>query len=192
MNYVAFIDNNGNNIRDKEEFQLENVIIKLGDFEVISDKSGKATMLNVKLGNYKLSSFSLDPVYGFYPRVPDSLLVYQSRIIYIPFSRAVQINGAVVLNKQSDDGIPVLLDNIRITAVDSSGNAFSTLTDKGGNYILYVPSGNYILTINDMIFGDNFVIAQNNIAIDLGIGISAINQSFIFNERPRKMIKKKF
>ncbi len=192
ITYVAFIDNNGNKIRDRNEVALENVVIKTGDQEVITDKGGQATILNIKMGNYKLLVFPLDPVYGFFPRTSDSLTVIQSGIVNIPFSRAVEISGAISVNRITDDGNPILLDNIRITAVDSLGNSYSSLTDKNGEYKIYVPFGNYTMTVNDMIFGENFVLAQNNVKLDLSEGISSIDQSFIFNERQRKMIKKKF
>lgn len=192
VTYVAFIDNNGNGIRDRDEIDLENVVVKNGDLEVITNKSGKAVLANVKMGTYPLRAFSLDNISGYYPNIQDSIDIQQTGIIYIPFTKAVQVSGSISLNKIIDDGNQVFLDNIRVTAVSASGSVYSTLTDKNGNFQLYVPAGTYTISVNEMQFGENYVLAQNNIIIDLSEGVSAINQSFIFNERPRKINKKTY
>ena len=192
ITYHAFIDNNGNGIRDRDEVDLENVVVNNGDFEVITDKYGKATVLNIKSGTYPIRVFALEEIYGFYPQITDSILLDNSSVVPIPFKKAVKISGTIAVNKIINDGVPLLLDNIRITAVASDGRSYSAVTDKNGFYFLYVPSGRYTLTINDNQFGENFVLAQNNVVVDLVEGIAAISQSFVFNERPRKINKKKF
>jgi prophage tail gpP-like protein len=83
------------------------------------------------------------------------------------------------------------LSKIRISVSDSSGKTLSTLTDAKGGYTLYVPSGNYVLTMDDAVLGERFALAQNNIDIELKIGMEGFFYTFYVVEKKRKINMRK-
>jgi hypothetical protein len=95
--------------------------------------------------------------------------------------------------KFTEDVIAELdLSKIRIFTTDTSGNTYSTLTDRQGNFSFYVPYGFYALSMDESILSDRFIIAQNNIPIELEEGLESFYQAFFIIEKRRKVKKKKF
>lgn len=193
--FVAFLDVNGNRIRDNDEIVLENVVIRLNDHEVLTNETGTAKFINIKQGSYLLSVIQLEDYKGWFPLKPDSIIIDEgTQKLFVPFVRGIKLSGNIVLDREkyaTDANEQLDLSKIRISVSDSSGKALSTLTDAKGGYTLYVPSGNYVLTMDDAVLGERFALAQNNIEIELKIGMEGFFYTFYVVEKKRKINMRK-
>ena len=195
IQFVAFLDVNGNHKKDKNEVLLENIVIRLGDNEIQTNENGSATLYNLQSGTYKLTTFSLIDLEGWFSILDDSLLVTDQKIQYVPFVRGVKLYGNVILDREKyakEMENPIELSRIRITATDTMGKALSTLTGAGGEFQLYVPYGTYVLTMDETILDGRFSLAQNNIKVTVKQGMESLYYSFYIIERKRKISVKKF
>jgi hypothetical protein len=193
--FVAFLDVNGNRIRDNEEIVLDNVVIRLNDAEVLTNELGTAKFINIKQGNYLLSVIQLEDYKGWFPLKPDSVTIDEgAQKLFVPFVRGIKLSGNIVLDREkyaADANEQMDLSKIRISVSDSTGKTLSTLTDAKGGYTLYVPSGNYVLTMDDAVLGERFALAQNNIEVELKIGMEGFFYTFYIVEKKRKINMRK-
>ena len=84
------------------------------------------------------------------------------------------------------------LSRIRVTAVDSAGRTYSCLTSINGSFELYVPTGDYRVSINQNAIDDDFTLDQNLVLLNLNGNIDAYRISFIIREKERLIKVKKF
>lgn len=192
--FVAFLDFNGNKILDKDEVPLENVVIKVNGHEVITDKEGKAYFLNIPKGRYGHQVLPLVEMDGWFTYSRDSIDIL-GELYAVPFTRGVKVSGSVVLDREKytkDVLATIDLSGIRIFTTDTLGNTMATVTDYDGNFSFYVPYGSYVLSMDDAIIGDQFIIARNYIPMDLYDGMDGFFQSFFIIEKRRTVKKKKF
>jgi hypothetical protein len=191
---IAFYDVNGNNIREKDEPTMENVILRFGNNEVITNKDGEAEMANVPIGRYPFSVIALDKMEGWFANVEDSVAVMNSGTIYVPYVRGVKVYGDVTLDRQkiaitNKDKI-FDMSRIKITAV--GGKTYSTLTDIDGHFEFYLPNGEYTLTMDESILGDTYKLSRNNIPLTLTTTQDGVYMSFYIVEKRRKVKFKSF
>jgi hypothetical protein len=193
--FIAFLDFNGNKIKDNDEVALENMVIQLNGHEAITNEEGKAQFLNVEQKRYFYNVIPLIDLGGWFTQRTDSIDITPKGTYYVPFTKGVKINGTVLLDREkfTEDVIAELdLSKIRIFTTDTSGNTYSTLTDRQGNFNFYVPYGFYALSMDESVLSDRFIIAQNNIPIELEEGLESFYQAFFIIEKRRKVKKKKF
>ena len=114
--------------------------------------------------------------------------------IFLPLSRGIKLNGSVLISrdKYSNEEGSMDLSRIRVTAIDSAGKTFSCLTDRVGQFSLFLPMGVYILAINDAALGNKFVFVQSKMNLDLTHPIDNYSVTFNVAEKRRKMEIKKF
>lgn len=194
VTFLTFFDFNGNKVMDKEEVPLENIVIRVGGHEVITDKEGKGRFINVAKGQYAYQIIPLIGLEGWFTYYGDSITI-TNPIMYIPFTRGVKVSGSVVLDREkyTKDVLQNLdLSGIRIFTTDTSGNILSTVTEYDGSFSFYVPYGAYVLSMDDQLISDRYVIAQNYIPMDLYDGMDGFYQSFFIFEKRRTVKKKKF
>lgn len=195
VTFLAFLDFNGNKVFDIDEIALENIVIRLGGYEVITDANGKAFFKNVQQKKYESLFIPLIDLNGWFTSVKDSIDINEFSTVYIPYTRGVKIEGKVEVDREKyslDIAGEIDLSRIKIFALDSIGNFYSTLTDLEGYYSFYVPYGKYTLNFDESILSDKFNIAENEIEIDLIEGLNGFYQSFFLFEKRRVAKKKRF
>lgn len=196
LEVTAFLDANGNKRKDRDEILLENIVIGLGENWVQTNEDGRASFKNVEAGTYKYIVFQLEDLVGWFPNKPDSLVVSNQKELLVPFVRGVKIYGNVTVDREKYaaelSGTNLDVSRIRITALDTAGFSYTTLTNIRGDFELYVPLGNYTLSMDESILGDRFTLVKNNIKITLHEGTESIFNSFYIVEKKRKLSKKKF
>ena len=192
--FLAFYDMNGNGKQDRDEPTIENVVVKVGQHEVLTNGNGFALIENLPNKTYSLTTIPLDELNGWFAKTEDSLSIITSNIYPVPFVRGVKVIGDVILDRQDIavvDDRPFDLSNIRISANDGE-NVYSVLTNFDGSYELYLPNGNYTLTIDETILGSKYSLLQNNVEISLEANMENIYTSFFIVEKERKVNLKKF
>lgn len=193
VDFIAFTDANGNKKWDIGEELLENVVIRVNGWEVLTDSKGHAKLENMNIGSYPYMVFSLVDLHGWFPEHEDSVTFTKTETKYIPYSRGVKIYGDIVVDREKYAALSnTLLDlsRIRITALD--GQPYSTLTDNHGSYTLYIPYGKYILTMDENVLGEKFKLVQNNFDLTLNDSIDNLYIPFYIIEKKRKINVKKF
>ncbi len=193
MEFVAFFDINGNGIKDKSEKSIENIVIRIGDEEVISNAEGDAKINNMHGGLHRISAFSLDRFNGWFANIEDTVMVMKSGQYFVPFVRGVRIKGKInidrdAINADADD--PFDLGRIRVVA--SGNKVYSVLTDFNGSFELYVPYGKYTITMDEGILGSRYKLARNNYEVEATRESDGMIISFLIMEKRRKVIKKQF
>ena len=191
--FVAFYDINGNGKRDRNEDLLENVVIKVGAWEVITNKDGEATLKNVPVGAYPINVFSITDLNGWFPHVKDTLLLSKPGKIFIPFTRGVKVTGKVFLDREkmgADAEKQLDLSHIKISAVND--RTFTTLTNYDGTFEMYVPMSKYILTMDEKVLGERFQLLQNNFELIIDEKFDNLFVPFYVIEKRRKVNITKF
>jgi len=78
------------------------------------------------------------------------------------------------------------ISNIRITATDTAGSSYFTLTDSKGKFALYIPyAGAYNVKINN-IFNEHFDLERNNVTLEFD-GFKQFEILFVFDEKKRSI-----
>jgi hypothetical protein len=194
VDFISFFDINGNGIRDKDEPTIENVVLRVGEKEVITNRAGKATVKNISIGNHALVVTALDKEDGWFANVDDSLNVFINGDYYIPFVRGIKVYGDVVLDRQK---IAIMEDEktfdlSRIKIVASNGKVYSTLTNVKGEFEFYMPNGEYTITMDERILTSKYKLSRNNIKVTLKNSQDGVYVSFYILENKRKVVVKEF
>lgn len=192
--FLAFIDNNGNHKKDIEESYLENIVINMGENEVITNSVGEASINNIQKDSlYNLSVISVDYVNGFFPYYFKDYLTQKDSTINIPFVKGVKVYGEIYIDRdKTNEKFDTRFDlgNLRVSAFN--GVDVYTLTDSKGKFSLYVPYGEYVISIDEDMLGNKFKCLENNFELTLDESTSSIFISFYLIEKRKKITIKKF
>jgi hypothetical protein len=193
ISFKAFYDVNGNKTQDENEPGIENIHISVGDWSMITDEKGKASLKNANHGLYTYSVNSLEYLKGWFPLVNDSLPLFLDEDISIPFVKGAKIYGNVFIDQETispSDNKRTDVSGIKISA--TNGKTFSTLTGPDGSFELYLPFGEYIISLNENILNGRYYIIKNNYKINLEGEIENMYITFNIYEKKRKIRVKKF
>lgn len=192
LTMVVFEDKNGNGKKDENDPIVENARIDIAAMSFLSNNKGIAVYRNIETGSYTLDFHNLAnkntngliPSRGF----KQTVTVAGNTTYDIPFNKGKVIKGYVYITFDSNSSATFTKDRLRITAIDSSGEKFTTLTDDDGNYVLTVPENVYVVTMNPDAFDDNFKPVQMSFSADLVHNPSA-NIIFNVKQKVRKVNK---
>ncbi|MDB9775018.1 hypothetical protein OAB47_02165 [Vicingaceae bacterium] len=192
--FKVFYDLNGNGQYDENEISIENTVLRINEYEIITDENGEAGLTNLSFGTYQLGIISLDKIKGWFPEIEDSIEIFNSRVIYVPFVKGIKVIGEVNIDQQkisiADEKDQINLERIKITA--NGRSVYNTLTDSEGKFEFYLPVGRYTLTLDESILGDRFKLVENNIAITLTKNKEGLYSSFYILEKRRNINIKTF
>jgi hypothetical protein len=126
------------------------------------------------------------PANGFRQALP----VTGNKTIYIPFKKARQIVGKLLVDRdeKSETGFDVA--GIRITALGRSGAVFTTLSGGDGSYYINVLDDEYTLSINQNVFDENFKVIDPVRTVDL-VNNQQIRADFMIRQKRREIKIKK-
>jgi hypothetical protein len=192
--FVSFLDINGNNIKDKDEVSIQNIVVKLNKHEVITNFEGEASIKNLQQGNYKLEILPLEELNGWFANTKDSIFINEDGINYIPFVRGIKVYGDIIIDRQKiavTDDKKLDLSRIKISAIKGD-KIYNTLTNKNGRFEFYLPFGSYTVTMDEVILNDRFRVTRNNLPIKLRNEQDGVYVSFYIIEKRRKVIFKDF
>lgn len=202
LKLVFFKDYNGNKVMNDNEPGIKNVLIniqridadanKFPDFtsgELLSNQFGEVLFEDIPAGHYQLSYNPIGNEAGTFSKsnVELNINLNKNSTYYIPFVEKNKVFGKIVMNRSRLSGLgKVDVSNIRITATDSRGNMYSTLTDKNGEFTIFAPvTDEYIVNINN-IFYEDFDLRQNNFRVQFN-GYKQFEVNFVFDEKIRRI-----
>jgi hypothetical protein len=196
-NIKAFVDINGNKKRDNDEYLLENVVVRVNGWDVLTNEKGEARLKNMPGGLYEFSAFSLDEIKDYFPEIADTILITRNYVendyIAIPFVKGVKIYGKVVVDRdllsQKMELIPEI-GGIKITA--ENGRTVHTLTENDGSFTFYAPYGDYKIIFDEKVLGTRYRLMENNIPVKIDKDVESIFITFNIIEKRRRVTIKKF
>ncbi len=191
--FLAFYDLNGNGKKDRDEEVIENVVIRLNSWEVITNKDGGAKLSNIPVGTYSFTAFCIADLNGWFPRSDDSIQIYNSKQILVPFLRGVKVTGKVFMDKEKiGAGADKQIDLSRIKIAATNGHIYNTLTSSDGSFAIYLPVGKYTLTLDESVLGEKFQLLQNNFELTIDEHFDNLFIPFYMIEKKRKVKMTKF
>ncbi|MCU4177357.1 hypothetical protein J1N11_19875 [Marinilabiliaceae bacterium N1Y90] len=200
---VVFRDLNGNGVKDRDEIGFENMLVRLTPtttnfteddlmlqqniYELISNEEGKVEYQHLPKGNYKVETISLMATEGWFGGSEFYKYIDGNQIISIPLSKGARLSGGIFVERgEHSDDKPIQLGGIRVSAINQlSGEPQTTLTDQYGNYSLYLPNGDYIISINEGAVGTRYQFVENNIPLTVTRSGQNYNVGFHLTERSR-------
>ena len=189
VQFSAFYDVNGNGKREGNEPPIENVVVRLNGWEVITNEKGICSLKNIPLGLYPFTAFSIVDLKGWFPNIQDSLILNKNTSeANIPFVRGIKITGRVFL--QRDPNSPTSdfkLDLSRIKIIAANHKTYTAITDKTGYYELYLPAGKYTLSLDESILGNRLQLLQNNFELEINDKFDNLFMPFYIVEKARKL-----
>lgn len=203
LKLVFFKDYNGNRIKNDNEPGIKNVLVsiqrtdtenmELTDFtsgELLSNQYGEVEFENIPSGTYKIEYNPVGKDAGTFSKadIGNEIRVdKKNTTYYIPFVEKNKIFGKIILNRSRLSGLGKIdVSNVRISATDSRGNTYSTLTDKNGEFLIFAPiTDEYVVNVNN-IFYENFDLRQNNFRVQFN-GYKQFEVNFVFDEKIRRI-----
>lgn len=205
VDFVFFKDLNGDNVQSDNEPGIKNVLVELqridndtdprqiphniASAELLSDNLGRVRFENIPDGLYRISYNPLSNEAGSFSKIYDNVELHVNAhgVHYFPFAERNKVFGRIIMNRSKLSGLGHIdISNIRVTASDSRGNVFSTLTDKNGQFVLYAPvTDEYVVNVNN-IFHENFDLRQNNFHVQFN-GYKQFEVNYVFDEKVRQI-----
>ncbi len=197
-----FKDYNGDRVMNDNEPGIKNVLVNIqrvdegateySDFvsgELLSSQTGSVTYEKIPAGTYELTYNPVGKEAGTFSKsdIDLSIKLDKNQTINIPFVEKNKVFGKIVLYRSRLSGLGRIdISNVRITATDSRGRTYSTLTDKNGEFTIFAPvTDEYVVNINN-IFYENFDLRQNNFKVQFN-GYKQFEVNFVFDEKVRRI-----
>ena len=202
LDFLFFKDYNGDRIKNENEPGIKNVLINIqrideglseySDFvsgELLSDQLGRVSFQRIPAGTYQITYNTIGNEAGTFTKsdVELSLNLDKNSTLNIPFVEKNKVFGKIILSRSRLSGLGKMdVSNVRITATDSKGRTYTTLTDKNGEFVIFAPvTDQYNVNINN-IFYENFDLRQNNFKVQFN-GYKQFEVNFVFDEKIRRI-----
>ncbi len=214
LKIIVFKDLNGNGKQDLSEPGIRDILITVqkidsntidlndeltidhssNKLELVTNKKGMVIFNNMPGGDYKIQTLPLSSQGGWFDGKKMSTVLDHDKTMLIPLTKGVKIEGSLFIEREkySHFGDRLNVAGIRVTAIDSTGKTYSSLTDMSGTFSMFVPGGRYIISVNEAALGDRFKFNQNNVPVSLRGDIDNYSLSFYIVEKTRKLEVKKF
>lgn len=185
LKVVLFRDLNLNGVLDTGDVPVSGAGLAISGQRFTTNAAGEAVYRNIATGDYVLELKQDDNVRGWIARdgFRQALTLDRSQTWYIPFMESRFISGRVRVVKDDFSNLVFSPASIRITAVNSRGEAFSTLTNGAGEFFLNLPGDTYLVQINSKVFSDEFRVLQDSFRVDLTGGN---REHLVFEVREKK------
>jgi hypothetical protein len=186
-----FLDANGNDVFDEGEQPASNFVVKVGPSIFITDHAGEINYRQLPSGSYTVS---LSVQQGWYSRDRELAIHGKKYVQPIALKKTASLLGSIELNadlrlsRQFDKS----LEGYTIRARDASGELYHTRTDEMGKFLLFLPEGHFVLSVDESEFPENVFadVTSQQLVIEAG----KINEAIPFqlNIRKKKIEIKRF
>ncbi len=194
LKVIVFKDADADGIRGRGEAYVENVLIKINDQTVITNKAGEGEFLNLAYGEHAMESTVLGDTEGWFKSDDNTFFMDKEKTIYIPLTRGVQIAGNVLVQKATYSRFAneVNLSGVKITAIGDDDKVYSGITDRAGQFRLFVPFGKYTIAASSSTIDEQFQFAQDAYELEINSADSNYRLTYYLIEKKRKLNIRKF
>ncbi|HTM66168.1 MAG TPA: hypothetical protein VL093_07610 [Flavipsychrobacter sp.] len=158
LKLVLFKDVNSNGVKDAGEEPIAGQTLSLNGDLFVSDGDGLVVYKNTEKGTYKADFGFTSKLKGWIPNngTVQQFEVSSNKSIQIPYKVSRVLSGQLLVEKDSLSNATFNPGNIKVTATGEKGEVYSTLTNENGEFYFNLPAGNYIVTLSDIAFNDQF------------------------------------
>ena len=205
LKIVCFKDLNGDKIKSDNEEGIPNIILNISrdyesdflnilfsEMELISDQEGNIVLKDLPEGDFFLVFRSLVNLGVLHNTKGNEqeISMQEDYTLFIPYGEGYKVIGQVIISRDINSSLgAVKPSRIRVDAVSSTGEIYSTLTDDNGSFSISVPlAGYYKVSLNN-VFGDNFHIKNNKMIVQFD-GFKVFRVDFDVVEKSRDVIIK--
>ena len=169
LKLVLFKDENSNGIKDAGEEPIAGQTLSLNKDLFVSDGNGLVYYKNTEKGIYSADFGYSSKLRGWIPNegTTQQFELSGNKTIYIPYKTSRVLSGHLMVHNDSLSNTKFNPSNIKIIATGSKGGVFSTLTDDNGEFYFNLPSDNYIVTVSEAAFSEQFWPVQFSQTADL-------------------------
>ncbi|RMG63772.1 MAG: hypothetical protein D6722_17360 [Bacteroidetes bacterium] len=203
-----FKDEDGNRQRSENEAGIASVLVnleRLPDSEVseegapeirfkapgiMSDNDGRVLYRKIPQGKYALGMKELFPPMEYTNLNGSEFELEMSKhtVMLVPYARSVAIVGKVNITRDKFSRLfGITPANIRVTVIDANGDAYYTLTDDRGEYIITVPFSTHYTIKMKNVLGDKFELKGAEQEIDVSEEDLRFEINFEFKEKGRSI-----
>lgn len=188
MAIMLFKDINADSVFNEGDEVLPDATIRINGKSFISDSEGKVSYKNVTKGIYDVD-LTMSAQKSWIPRAAykQSVEVNKETNIYIPFKKTAYLTGKVILNKAPNSQKTFSINNIKIMAINSKGQTFTTLTTENGSFSFSIPEDRYEVRIFSSSFDSSFQLTESVLHADLRNQTALEPLQFIINEQKRQI-----
>ena len=112
-----------------------------------------------------------------------NISVKSNETVYIPFKESKFLSGRLNIERDNYSKGSFNPGNIRISAINSKGEVFYTLTNTKGEFFLNLAADTYVIQINTNVFSESFRVLQETFNADL---IHKSEENIVFEIRESK------
>jgi len=205
INLYFYKDINGNRSKENKEPGIKDVLVffkrvkdpefehtdnvEFMNVELLSDQTGMVSYEKLPEGIYEINLVPVGKSLGNFSAEESRMVlrIDDDKSIFIPFLENNKIFGKIVLNRSKISNLGRIdVSNIKVTAMNTQGKVYSALTNKSGNFTIFVPNvDKYVIKVNN-IFYEHFDLQQNNFEVQLN-GYRQFEVTYIFDERVRRI-----
>lgn len=139
-------DENQNGIYDPGDSVARSQVVYINGFAFITDKKGKVIYKNLPDGNYTITAANQGQWYA-----PEQKVIVRRKDLKVTFGMAKTgtLKGAISYsyNEYSYDINREML-GIGVEATSENGEVTRTKTDGSGQFVFYLPTGNYFISVS--------------------------------------------
>jgi len=187
LNIQMFKDENGNGFKDRNEVGVPNIKVRLRltnsakqhkegklpvDITLVTNEKGIVSFNKIPKGFYEMNITALDNLmeYFYVGQQVEKIEVLKNEVMQVPFQKANKLGGRIEVKRQKfikDSELTVDMANIKVTAYNALGNSYAAFTDAEGKFNVYVPGNQVYYVRIANVFGDHFVILNNDINVPM-------------------------
>jgi len=185
LKIVLYKDKNFNEVYDTGDEPLPESNLQIGNQILITNQKGEVYYRNIPTGKYLIDLSQINNIRGWVAKngFKQPVEVNNNETVYIPFKESKYLSGGLNIVRDEYSKGSFNPSNIRITAINSKGDVFYTLTNQKGEFFLNLPADTYIIQINTNVFSDSFRVLQESFNADL---IDKESENIVFEIRESK------
>lgn len=169
LQLVLFKDQNNNGVRDEGEEPVAGQTLSLNGDLFVSDAKGLVIYKNTEKGTYKADFGLSSRLKGWMPSAGaiQYIELNGNKTIEIPYKISRVLSGKLLVEKDSLSNLSFNPHNIKVTATGPKGELYATLTDENGEFYFNLPSGDYVVSLSEEAFNEQFRPTQFSQPADL-------------------------
>lgn len=190
---LVFYDVNGNGSYDAQDSVAKGYMGSINKVLFVTDKEGRIAYNRLPDGEYNIYFPTQKGWYG-----PDQFVVVKGKEeneLQVALRQTGTISGGISyeFNELLSVGTTKDLAGQTITATDKEGKTFETKTDDNGSYVIYLPTGSYTITVNNLPAQIEVIPSgEHKQPLEVRSGQSIDKVDFLLKVKQRKIEVKKF
>jgi hypothetical protein len=164
---VLFKDENSNGIKDKNEEVIEGQMMTLNGNMFISDADGLVQVKNTGDTILKGDLGYTSKIKGWAPVAGSMQNFAGNGTQYVPFRKCKVLQGKVTLAKDSTSNLKFNIARIKVIVKGTDNSTYSTITDENGEFYFNLPTDNYMVSLAEAAFDENFRPVEFSLSADL-------------------------